>query len=130
VVLFAHDAAGPQVIDWALTHPERIAALVTSLPGGTAKAARGSAGGAIVAAQHLPAAGLRPVADRLRVAAVHAFKHGFASGCLVAGAAATSAIVVWFVPSASPPSPRPCPTRQEAHNEPKRRRRRQPGGLW
>jgi EmrB/QacA subfamily drug resistance transporter len=77
--------------------------LPTGLPNGVLEAAKGSVGGAIVAAQHLPAAGLQPLADQLRLAAVHAFEQSFKVGCLVAAAvAAAGAVLAWLLLPARP----------------------------
>jgi len=77
--------------------------LPTGLPGGVTETAEGSVGGAIVAAQRLTAAGLRPAAEQLRAAAVQAFQHSFSVGCLVAVAvAALGAALAWFVLPARP----------------------------
>ena len=79
------------------------AALPAGLPGGVRETARGSVGGAIIAAQQLPAAGLRPVAEQLRLAAVQAFERSFSVGCLVAvAAAAAGAALAWVLLPARP----------------------------
>jgi EmrB/QacA subfamily drug resistance transporter len=93
------------------------AALPAGLPNGVPEAAKGSVGGAIVASHQLPGAGLRPVADQLRVAAVHAFERSFSVGCLVAAAvAAAGAALAWVVLPARPATaapPQTTPSAQE-----------------
>ncbi len=84
--------------------------LVTTLPGGlpraVVEAAKGSVGGAIVAAQSLDQAGLRPAASQLRIVAVHAFERSFSAGSLVAcGVAAVGAALAWFLLPARPSVP-------------------------
>ena len=80
-----------------------ISTLPAGLPPTAIETAKGSVGGAIVAAQHLPQAGLRPVASQLRTAAVDGFLHGFAAGSLVAaGVAAAGALLAWFLLPARP----------------------------
>jgi EmrB/QacA subfamily drug resistance transporter len=82
--------------------------LPTRLPQAAAAAAKGSVGGAIIAAQHLPAAASHPVADQLRITAVHAFEHSFSVGCLVALAvAAVGAVIAWVVLPARPAAAAP-----------------------
>src|SRR6266542_2383368 len=71
--------------------------LPAGLPAAVREAATGSVGGAIVAAQRAAAGGLGAAADQLRIAAIQAFEHSFAAGCLVAlGVAAAGALVAWF----------------------------------
>ena len=85
--------------------------LPTGLPAAAVEAAKGSVGGAIVAAQHLPSAGLHPAADQLRIAAIHAFEHSLAAGCLVAMAVAVAgAVLAWFVLPARPSAATPPET--------------------
>ncbi len=80
-----------------------ISTLPAGLPRTAVEAAKGSVGGANVAAQHLSQAGLRPVASQLRTAAVDGFLHSFAAGSLVACAvAAAGALVAWFLLPARP----------------------------
>jgi predicted MFS family arabinose efflux permease len=80
-----------------------ISTLPAGLPRTAVEAAKGSVGGAIVAAQHLSQAGLRPVASQLRTAAVDGFLHSFAAGSLVACAvAAAGTLVAWFLLPARP----------------------------
>jgi EmrB/QacA subfamily drug resistance transporter len=79
--------------------------LPAGLPPAAAETAKGSVGGAVVAAQRVAGAGLQPAADQLRIAAIHAFEHSFAVGCLVAlGGAAAGALLAWFVLPARPPA--------------------------
>lgn len=78
------------------------ATLPTGLPQAVAVAAKGSVGGAIIAAQHLPVAA-SSAADQLRTTAVHAFEHSFSVGCMVALAvAAVGAVLAWIVLPARP----------------------------
>ncbi len=80
-----------------------LATLPPRLPAGAVAAAKGSVGGAAVAAQQLSQAGLGGIAQRLNDAAVLAFMHSFAGGCLVAaGVAAAGALVVFFLLPARP----------------------------
>jgi EmrB/QacA subfamily drug resistance transporter len=86
------------------------ARLVSSLPAGlpsaAVQAAKGSVGGAVVAAQGVASAGLGPAADQLRIAAIRAFEHSFAAGCLVAMAvAAAAALLAWLALPARPSTP-------------------------
>jgi EmrB/QacA subfamily drug resistance transporter len=64
------------------------------LPAQVAVAARGSVGGALVAAQHLARAGLALPAHNLSSAAVGAFLHSLAGGLQVAGAVAVGGAVM------------------------------------
>lgn len=81
-------------------------ALPAGLPRAAVQAASGSVGGAMVAAQSLDQAGLRPLANQLRIAAVHAFERSFAAGSLVAFAiAAAGALLAWFLLPARPSTP-------------------------
>ena len=59
-----------------------------NIPAGAALAAKGSVGGALVAAQSLGRAGLAGPAHDLGIAAVGAFLHSLAGGCRVAGSVA------------------------------------------
>ena len=80
-----------------------ISTLPAGLPPAAVQAAKGSVGGAIVAAQHLSQAGLGPVAGQLRAAAVDGFLHSFAAGSLVGCAvAAAGALLAWFLLPARP----------------------------
>ena len=80
-----------------------LATLPPRLPAGAVAAAKGSVGGAVVAAQHLGHQGLAGTAQRLNDAAVGAFLHSFAGGCLVtAGVAAAGALVAFFLLPARP----------------------------
>jgi EmrB/QacA subfamily drug resistance transporter len=64
------------------------------LPAGVVATAQGSVGGAALAAQHLREVGLPSVARGLDAAAVQAFLHGLAYGCMVAGAVAAVGFVL------------------------------------
>jgi hypothetical protein len=64
------------------------------LPTGVVATAQGSVGGAALAAQQLSAAGLHGAARQLDAAAVRAFLHGLAYGCVVAGAVAAVGLVL------------------------------------
>ena len=80
------------------------------LPAQAAHAARGSLGGALVAAQHLGRAGLVIPARRLTAAAVGAFLHSFNGSLQVAGAIAFggAAMAAALLPS-RPTVPAPTP---------------------
>jgi hypothetical protein len=80
------------------------ATMPASLPPGAVAAARSSVGGALVAAQHLGQAGLALPAQRLADAAIGAFLHGLAGGCLVAGGVAAAGAVLAFALLPSRPS--------------------------
>jgi hypothetical protein len=67
------------------------------LPISVVATAKGSVGGAALAAQQLRAAGLRNVARGLDAAAVQAFLHGLAYGCMVAGGVAAVGFVLVVV---------------------------------
>ena len=71
-----------------------LAALPRGLPASVVGTAKGSVGGAALAARQLRAAGLHSVARGLDVAAVQAFLHGLAYGCTVAGAVAAVGFVL------------------------------------
>jgi EmrB/QacA subfamily drug resistance transporter len=80
-----------------------VATLPPRLPAGAVAAAKGSVGGAVVAAQQLRRQGLGGIAQPLDDAAVLAFLHSFAGGCLVAaGVAAAGALVAFFLLPARP----------------------------
>jgi len=66
----------------------------TPSPCGTRLAAKGSVGGALVAAQNLGRAGLVIPGHDLSVAAIGAFLHSFAGGCRVAGVVAAGGAVL------------------------------------
>src|SRR5579859_2473294 len=70
----------------------------STLPSGLSPAAvaaaRGSIGGALVAAHNIAQAGLALPAQRLSDAATNAFLHSLAGGCLVAGAVAAGGAVL------------------------------------
>ncbi len=81
-------------------------ALPAGIPSSAVTAARGSVGGAIVAARSLGQAGLHPAAEYLRVAAVNAFERSFTAGSLVAsGLAVVGALLAWFLLPARPSTP-------------------------
>ena len=80
----------------ASLYTSRLTALLPAgLPAPALTAARGSVGGAALAAQHLSQAGLTGPANVLHDAAVAAFVHSFTGACLVAaGVAATGVLLV------------------------------------
>jgi EmrB/QacA subfamily drug resistance transporter len=86
------------------------------LPTRVAVAAKGSVGGALVAAQGLRHAGLSTTAHNLSGAAVGAFLHSLNGGCRVAGAVALAGAVIAaaLLPSrpAPPVAPAEAPTPQ------------------
>jgi EmrB/QacA subfamily drug resistance transporter len=84
-----------------------MATLPTGLPAQAVSAAKGSVGGATVAAQTLSHQGLAGVAERLDNAAVQAFLHSFTGGCLVTAAVAAAGALVAFL--LLPARPRPYP---------------------
>jgi hypothetical protein len=71
-----------------------LATLPPGLPASAVATAKGSVGGAALAARQLRAAGLHNVARGLDAAAVQAFLHGLAYGCTVAGGVAAAGFVV------------------------------------
>jgi EmrB/QacA subfamily drug resistance transporter len=82
------------------------------LPVQAALAAKGSVGGALVAAQGLGGAGLAIPAHNLGVAAIGAFLHSLTgsltvAGCVALGGAIMAAILLPSRPGAIPPSPEP-----------------------
>ncbi len=83
--------------------------LRSTIPGGlpsrAAAAARGSVGGALVAAQSLRHAGLAATAHNLSGAAVGAFLHSLNGGCRVAGAVALAGAVIAAALLPSRPAP-------------------------
>jgi EmrB/QacA subfamily drug resistance transporter len=82
--------------------------LPAGLPARSVASARGSVGGAAVAAQHLSQAGLALQARALDHAAMGAFLHSFSGGCLTAaGVAASGAVLVAVFLSARPGAGRP-----------------------
>jgi EmrB/QacA subfamily drug resistance transporter len=86
----------------ASLYTSRLAAtLPAGLPAHAIAAARGSVGGAAVAARHLSQAGLARQARALDHAAVLAFLHSLAGGCLAAAAvaAAGAVLVALFLPA-------------------------------
>jgi len=91
----------------ASLYTSRLAAtLPAGLPARAITAARGSVGGAVIAARHASQAGSAQLGSRLKDAAILAFLHGFAGGCLVAGAvAAVGALVAIFLLPARPADP-------------------------
>src|SRR5262249_13934630 len=77
------------------------------LPARAITAARGSVGGAVIAAHHASQAGLAHLGSRLKDAAVLAFLHSLAGGCIVAGGVAgAGALSAAFLLPAGPRSPR------------------------
>ncbi len=91
----------------ASLYTSRLAAtLPAGLPARAITAARGSVGGAVIAAQQASQAGFAQLGSRLKDAAVLAFLHSFAGGCLVAAAvAAAGALVATFLLPARPADP-------------------------
>jgi EmrB/QacA subfamily drug resistance transporter len=82
------------------------ATLPAGLPARAVTAARGSVGGAVIAAHQVGRVGLAGLARRLEDAATLAFLHSFAGGCLVAGGvAAAGAVVAAFLLPARPGQP-------------------------
>ena len=82
-----------------------LATLPPRLPPGVVATARGSVGGAAVAAQALSGAGLHAVAQKLDDAAVLAFQHSISYACPVAGGVALAGLVmVGFLLPARPPA--------------------------
>ena len=88
----------------ASLYTTRLSALLPpGLPARALTAARGSVGGAAVAAQHLARAGLSGPAGALDRAAVAAFLHSLTGACLVAAAvAAVGVLLVAFLLPARP----------------------------
>jgi EmrB/QacA subfamily drug resistance transporter len=74
-----------------------LATLPPGLPASVVATAKGSVGGAALAAQQLRAASLQSVARGLDAAAVQAFLHGLAYGCMVAGVVAAVGLVLVVV---------------------------------
>jgi hypothetical protein len=92
--------------------------LPAGLPARAVTAATGSVGGAVTAAQQASHAGFTQFGSRLKDAAILAFLHSFAGGCLVAGAvAAAGALVAIFLLPARPADPK-TQARQLAATEP------------
>ena len=91
----------------ASLYTSRLAAtLPAGLPARAITAARGSVGGAVIAAQQASQAGSAELGSRLKDAAILAFLHSFSGGCLVAGAvAAAGALVAIFLLPARPADP-------------------------
>src|SRR6266571_4232687 len=82
------------------------ATLPAGLPARAVTAARGSVGGAVIAAQQARRAGLAQLGSQLNDAAILAFLHSLAGGCLVAGGiAAAGALVAIFLLPARPGDP-------------------------
>jgi EmrB/QacA subfamily drug resistance transporter len=80
--------------------------LPAGLPARAITAARGSVGGAVIAAQEASQSGFAHLGSRLKDVAVLAFLHGLAGGCLVAGGvAAAGALVAIFLLPARPGGP-------------------------
>jgi hypothetical protein len=97
--------------------------LPPGVPASLVGTAKGSVGGAALAAQQLRAAGLASVARGLDAAAVQAFLHGLADSCLVAGGVAVVGFVL--VAIALPGRPPADVTEQaRAGHDPTRRRPR------
>jgi hypothetical protein len=71
-----------------------LATLAPGLPASAAATAKGSVGGAALAARQLRAAGLHNAARGLDAAAMQAFLHGLAYGCTVAGGVAAAGFVL------------------------------------
>jgi len=94
----------------ASLYTSRLAAtLPAGLPARAITAARGSVGGAVIAAQQVSQTGYAQLGSRLKDAATLAFLHSFAGGCLVAGAvAAVGALVAIFLLPARPADPGPA----------------------
>jgi hypothetical protein len=78
-----------------------VASIPAGLPTQAAVAAKGSVGGALIAAQRLHQAGFVGTAHLLNNAATEAFIHSFATGCSVAGIVAIlgSFVAAIFLPS-------------------------------
>jgi EmrB/QacA subfamily drug resistance transporter len=91
----------------ASLYTSRLAATVPArLPAPDLATARGSVGGAVIAAQQASHAGFAQLGSQLKDAAILAFLHSFAGGCLVAGAvAAAGALVAIFLLPARPADP-------------------------
>jgi hypothetical protein len=82
------------------------ATLPAGLPARAITTARGSVGGAVIAAQHASQTGLTQLGSRLKDAAILAFLHSLAGGCLAAsGIAAVGALVAIFLLPARPGDP-------------------------
>jgi len=82
------------------------ATLPAGLPAQAITAARGSVGGAVIVARKASQAGLAQLGSRLNDAAILAFLHSLAGGCLVAGGvAAAGALVAGFLLPARPSDP-------------------------
>ena len=96
------------------------ATLPAGLPAQAVTAARGSVGGAVIAAQQVSQTGLAHLGSRLNDAAILAFLHSLAGGCLVAGSvAAAGALVAIFLLPARPrvatAEPRPPAATRSQH---------------
>jgi hypothetical protein len=87
------------------------------LPARAVVAARGSVGGALVAAQSLRHSGQALVARNLVAAATGAFLHSMYGACLVAGAVALAGALVAAALLPSRPSVRPQPVEEPAEPE-------------
>jgi hypothetical protein len=82
------------------------ATLPAGLPAQAITAAKGSVGGAVIVAHKASQAGLAQLGSRLNDAAILAFLHSLAGGCLVAGGvAAGGALVAGFLLPARPSDP-------------------------
>jgi EmrB/QacA subfamily drug resistance transporter len=81
----------------------------TTLPAGAARAAKGSIGGALVAAQSLRHSGLVAPAHDLSTVATGAFLHSFSGSLVVAGCIALAGAVMAAILLPSRPTPAPGP---------------------
>jgi EmrB/QacA subfamily drug resistance transporter len=70
------------------------ATIPRSLPATATVAAKGSVGGALIAAHNLARAGQASAADALHTAAIGSFLHSFTGSCVVAGAVALAGAVL------------------------------------
>jgi EmrB/QacA subfamily drug resistance transporter len=107
----------------ASLYTSRLAATIPAgLPARAVTAARGSVGGAVIAAQQASHAGFARLGSRLQDAAILAFLHSLAGGCLVAGAvAAAGALVALFLLPARPatePATEPAPPAAATGSQP------------
>jgi EmrB/QacA subfamily drug resistance transporter len=100
----------------ASLYSSRLTALLPPhLPAPAITAARGSVGGAAIAAQHLAQAGLVGPARTLDDAATLAFLHSFTGACLAAaGVAAAGVLLVAFLLPNRPAPSKPRPSRNTA----------------
>jgi EmrB/QacA subfamily drug resistance transporter len=108
----------------ASLYTSRLAAtLPAGLPARAVTAARGSVGGAMIAAQQASHAGLAHLGSRLQDAAILAFLHSLAGGCLVAGAvaAAGALVAIFLLPARRGDHPAGRRNRISARNRPRTR---------